>query len=522
MSEHRKELAYLSAGAILFMASIAAGYFAPLLVLPMCIAAYLILGKEVLIKSAKNIAHGHVFDENFLMTIATLAAFCIGDFKEAVGVMLFYNIGEMFEDIAVDRSRDKIAEAVDMRPETVKIITDDDQVHIVPAEDVEVGDIAVIEPGDRIPLDGEVCRGEGLIDTSPITGEPTPVHAVRGMEILSGSINQRGRFYLRVTAPLEESMVSKILNSVENASESKPEIEKFITKFARIYTPIVCIIALLVAVCPPLIMGADLKYWIVTAITFLVISCPCAMVISVPLAYFLGTGKAAKAGILVKSGQVLEALRNIKIVALDKTGTLTKGIVENVGLLDVSGSLNEDRKTVTHDELKDDAKAGVAAIKKLGLMTVMLTGDKLERATQIAEETGVDEIRCELLPDEKLEALMELRKQYGKIMFAGDGINDAPVLAGADVSVAMGSGADAAIESADIVFMNSNIGAIPQIIKIAGKTGQIAKQNIAIALGVKLLVIALGILGMANIWFAVFADTGVAMLCILNSLRLMK
>ena len=364
--------------------------------------------------------------------------------------------------------------------------------------------------------------GEGIIDTSPVTGEPTPVHAKAGDRLISGSINQRGRFNMKVMAPLSESMVTKILNSVENASENKPEIEKFITKFARIYTPIVCILALLVAVLPPLLAGAAWNYWIVTAITFLVISCPCAMVISVPLAYFLGVGTASKHGILVKSGQALEALRNIKIVAMDKTGTITKGIVENTGLLDIDGSAATDKKTVTLDELKDDAKSGVAGIKAFGMKTAMLTGDKRERAEEIAAEAGIDVIEPELLPDEKLEALVKLREEFGEIMYVGDGINDAPVLAGADVSAAMGSGSDAAIDSADIVFMNSNVNAIPEIMKIARRTGRTAKQNIALALAIKILVIILGAAGFANIWLAVFADTGVAMLCVINSLRLLK
>ena len=529
MEEHRKDVICMISGAVLFAVALVLEHTVGAYVLPVCVAAYIILGHEVLIRSAKNISHGEVFDENFLMSIATLAAFCIGDFPEAVGVMLFYNIGEMFEDISVDRSRDQIADAVDMRPETVKLVHEEAHdghehvnVHETPAEEIEIGSILQIDPGDRIPLDGIVERGEGIIDTSPVTGEPTPVHAKAGTRLLSGSINQRGQFYLKVTAPLAESMVTKILNSVENAAENKPEIEKFITKFARIYTPIVCALALLVAVLPPLIVGASWKYWIVTAITFLVISCPCALVISVPLAYFLGVGAASRAGILVKSGKSLEGLRKIKIVALDKTGTLTKGIVENTGLLDVNGDVSTDKKTVSFDELKDDASDGVKEIKSMGIITAMLTGDKKERAEAIAAEAGVDEVRPELLPDEKLTALNDLRQKHGEIMFVGDGINDAPVLAGADVGAAMGSGADAAIESADIVFMNSNVGAISQVMKIARRTGTVAMQNIVLALGVKLAVILLGLIGFANIWLAIFADTGVAMLCVINTLKLLR
>lgn len=508
-----------------------------LIVLGLCIIAYVLLGREVLMNSAKGIMHGEVFDENFLMAIATLAAFGIGDFPEAVGVMLFYNVGEMFEHISVDRSRKQIAEAVDMRPETVNLFNGS-EIEVIPANEAKLGDLLQINPGNRIPLDGEVVRGEGIIDTAPITGEPTPIHAKPGDAMLSGCINKKGQFTLKVTAALEESMVSRILKSVENAAENKPQIEKFITKFARIYTPIVVVVALLTAILPPLILGAAWKYWIVTAVTFLVISCPCALVISVPLAYFLGVGSASKYGILVKSGQSLEALRKIKIVALDKTGTLTKGIVEDSGLLEVEKQIGEEgseaneesfeeafaKKSVIGDSLKDDAKDGIYAIHELGVQTAMLTGDKKERAFQIASEAGIEEanVRPELLPDEKLTALMGLREEHGEIMFVGDGVNDAPVLAGADVGAAMGSGADAAIESADIVFMNSKVGAISQIIKIAGRTGNIAKQNIVLALGIKGLVLALGFVGLANIWLAVFADTGVAMLCIVNSLRLLR
>ncbi|MGX8774411.1 MAG: HAD-IC family P-type ATPase [Bacillota bacterium] len=526
VEEHRKDVICMISGAVLFAAGLILEHTVGAYVLPVCITAYIILGHEVLIRSAKNIARGEVFDENFLMSIATLAAFCIGDFPEAVGVMLFYNIGEMFEDISVDRSRDQIAEAVDMRPETVKLVHVEDHehahIHETPAEEIEVGSILQIDPGDRIPLDGIVESGEGIIDTSPVTGEPTPVHAKAGTKILSGCINQRGQFHLKVTAPLAESMVSKILNSVENAAENKPEIEKFITRFAKIYTPIVCALALLVAVLPPLIVGASWKYWIVTAITFLVISCPCALVISVPLAYFLGVGAASRAGILVKSGKALEGLRKIKIIAMDKTGTLTKGIVENTGLLDVDGDVSTDEKTVTFDELKDDAALSVREIKGKGYVTAMLTGDKKARAEEIAAEAGIDEVIPELLPDGKLAALYDLREKHGEIMFVGDGINDAPVLAGADVGAAMGLGADAAIESADIVFMNSNVGAISQIMSIARRTRTVAVQNIVLALGVKFAVILLGLIGFANIWLAIFADTGVAMLCVINTLKLLR
>lgn len=569
--EHKGDLIRLIIGAVLFAAGLIIEHtttgLSLTVVLPICAVAYLILGTEVLKESFENIRHGEIFDENFLMAIATLAAFCIGDFPEAVGVMLFFRIGELFEDISVDRSRKQIAEAVDMRPETVKLVCAEDHdqqlvcaedhdhhheheheaghfhIHEVDAADVKVGDIVQVDPGDRIPLDGIVISGKGQIDTSPITGEPVPRIAEEGTEVLSGCINMRGQIQMKVTAPLEHSMVSKILDSVENAQASKPEIEKFITKFAKIYTPIVVVLAVLVAVVPPLVTTAmsgaafaaaagTWHYWLLTAITFLVISCPCAMVISVPLAYFLGVGAASKQGILVKSGLALEGMRKLKAVAMDKTGTITKGVVEDTGLLEVDGDSSRQetfeeafaKKTVTDDVPKDDAKAGIAAIKSMGLVPAMLTGDEPARAKAIADQVGIDEaqIKAGLLPDGKLTALQELRDEHGEIMFVGDGINDAPVLAGADVGAAMGAGADAAIEAADVVFMNSNVGAISQIIRIARKTGAISKQNIVMAIVIKLIVMALGLIGFANIWFAIFADTGVCMLCILNSIRLMN
>lgn len=501
------------------------------IVATVCVAAYLILGKQVLLASARNILKGKVFDENFLMSIATLAAFGIGDYPEAVGVMLFYNVGELFEHISVDRSRKKISEAVDMRPETVNVLDGDGSIRVAAAAEVAVGTIIRINPGERIPLDGVVVDGEGIIDTSPITGEPEPVRTAVDEALLSGCINTRGSFTMRVTAPLEESMVSRILKSVENASESKPEIEKFITRFARVYTPIVVLLALAVALIPPIAFGGEWNYWIVTAITFLVISCPCAMVISVPLAYFLGIGAASGRGILIKGGQTLEALRRIKAVALDKTGTITKGTVEDTGLLDTRSpdrgvSFEEAfaSKTVTGDELKDDAASGIARIRKLGLIPVLLTGDKRERAEEIASQAGIDikNVRAQLLPEDKFTVMQEIRDEHGPVMFVGDGVNDAPVLAGADVGAAMGSGADAAIESADMVFMNSNVDAIPQALGIAERTGRIARQNISLALAIKLIVLIMGFVGFANIWLAVFADTGAAMLCILNSLRLLS
>lgn len=650
-SGHKADIATLVVGAVLFAAGVvlehvwgydmwfAGGSRIVLLALTIFIAAYLILGHRVLLTALRNISHGQVFDENFLMSIATISAFCIGEYAEAAGVMLFYRIGQLFEDIAVERSRSQIMEAVDMRPETVALVAEDahchdehhhhDSIHIIPAGDARPGDILLVRPGDRIPLDGIIVEGESRIDTSPVTGEPVPVSVHPGTEVISGCINEQGVLNIRVTKPLSESMVTRILDSVENAAAGKPKIDKFITKFARIYTPIVVALAVLTAVVPSLITG-DWAVWIKTAITFLVISCPCALVISVPLAFFSGIGAASKLGILFKGGLAIEALKNIKSVVMDKTGTITKGVFE-VDSISAFGDFNEEdiieiaaaceassshpiaasilekyrnlqeyehhhdhhhdhcdcghghaqqhfnalsieeiagmgvraqlaggtalcgnrnlmtsygielpeldetsgtevlialdkeligRITIS-DQLKNDSISAINRLKGMGLVPAMLTGDNLKSAENIASSTGISEIHAGLLPDEKLTALKSLRVKHGSVMFVGDGINDAPVLAGADVGAAMGSGADAAIEAADVVFMTSSLAAVPQAVTIARYTRRIAMQNIVFALAVKLLVILLGFIGFANIWAAVFADTGVAMLCILNSLRIL-
>ena len=608
--EHLADFISLIAGAVLFAAGVIfhhAGIFEPA-VFPIFVAAYLALGWEVLLTAGRNITKGQVFDENFLMSIATIAAFCIGEFTEGAGVMLFYKVGELFEHIAVDKSRSQIMDAVDMRPETVSLV-DGDDVRTIPAGEAVTGDILLVRPGDRIPLDAVVTEGESRIDTSPITGEPVPVRATVGTEVISGCVNQQGLIRIKVTRPLEESMVTKILNSVENAAAGKPKMDRFITRFAKIYTPIVVALALLTAVVPSLITG-QWSQWITTAITFLVISCPCALVISVPLAFFSGIGSASKLGVLFKGGLAIEALKGIKAVIMDKTGTITEGsftvqrilpangmserellavaaacerrsthpiavsIVEKAGaegidiespasLDEISGrgirarlacgevlcgnrtlmaensvSVNDaDKSEGTEvliaingiyagllsiaDTLKADAPTAIAQLKSYGLVPVMLTGDNAESAAAIASKTGIDDVRAQLLPEDKLSALQEIREQIGPAMFVGDGINDAPVLAGADVGAAMGSGADAAIEAADVVFMNSSVESIPQSISIARNTNRIAVQNIVIALFVKLVVLCLGFFGFANIWAAVFADTGVAMICILNSLRIL-
>lgn len=571
--------------------------------------AYLLLGWHIVWAAVKNIFKGKVFDENFLMTVATLGAFAIQAWEEAVGVMLFYRVGEFFEERAVEKSRKQIMEAVDLRPEVVNLLVAD-EVRVIPAAEAKVGDLLLVRVGERIPLDGVVVEGESLLDTSPVTGEPVPVKRTVGDQVLSGCVNTSAMLKLRVEKVLKESMVSKILESVENAAASKPTMEKFITRFARIYTPCVVVIALLTAIVPSLMTGQWGK-WIYAALTFLVISCPCALVLSVPLAFFAGIGASSKQGILFKGGVAMEALKNIAIVILDKTGTITKGdfalqrlvaakgvtpkellalcagaelasthpiavsivraaqeqglslarpdkftefageglvahygedvvvcgnskllVCYGVELVDyeeaVSGSevlVGKNSKylgqLVISDTLKEDAKAAVARLKEQGFVTAMLTGDGRKEAEVIGKVIGIDEVHAKLLPQEKLQELHRLRENYGAVMFVGDGINDAPVLAGANVGAAMGSGADAAIEAADIVFMNSEMQAIPNAITIAKETGRIAWQNVGFALGVKALIMVAGLLGYASMWAAVFADTGVAMLCVLNSVRIL-
>lgn len=561
--------------------------------------SYLVLGRDILWQAAKNLFHGHVLDENFLMSIASLGALIIGEAAEGVGVMLFYRIGELFEEKAVARSRSQIMEAVDLRPEVVTL----ENGLTIPAENARPGDILVIRPGDRIPLDGIVLDGESRIDTAPITGEPVPVSVHPGSALVSGCVNTSGRLLLQVEKLLSESMVTRILNSVENAAASKPKIDRFITRFARIYTPIVVALAALVALIPSVITG-DWNYWVYTALSFLVMSCPCALVLSVPLAFFSGIGVGSKQGILFKGGLSIEALKSVKAVVLDKTGTLTQGdfrvqkmegkedtlalaacceqhsshpiaisiaqaahaqhihttepesleelpgrgiraILDGKTILCGNSTLMEEAGVslpelpaggtrvivacegvyVGHllisDTLKSGAKETVTTLKAKGIATAMLTGDSEETARSIAAETGIDEVKARLLPEEKLAALQHIRTKYGPVMYVGDGINDAPVLAGADVGAAMGSGADAAIEAADVVFMTSDVKAIPKALEIATLTGRIALENVIFALAVKILVMILGLFGHASMWMAVFADSGVAMLCVLNSIRLL-
>ena len=608
-NSNKKDIIELILGAICMFAGVVLGEVVPIASLIVFVVGYIVLGRQIVWTAVRNLFRGHVFDENFLMTVATLGAFVIGEYPEAVGVMLFFRIGELFEHRAVEKSRSQIMDAVDLRPETVQL-EKDGNVLTIPAEQAQVGDVLVVRPGDRVPLDGEVLEGESFLDTSAVTGEPVPVRVVVGDALVSGCVNTSGLLRMRVTKPLSESMVSRILDAVENAAASKTKIDRFITRFARIYTPIVVVVALLTAIVPSLITG-DWNHWIYTALTFLVISCPCALVLSVPLAFFSGIGTASRKGILFKGGVSLELLSEIKAVALDKTGTITKGtftvtekqpaegyteeqlltfaayceqgsthpiavsilnaaeqdgievptlrnieeiaghgvrvqkdndtiLCGNEKLLKENGIAipeltTADGATVVYvaynqnfvgrilisDTIKEDAKTAVEAMKRAGMIPAMLTGDAEQSAQVIAQQTGIDAVYAQLLPQNKLECLHEIREKYGPVLFVGDGINDAPVLAGADVGAAMGSGADAAIEAADVVFLNGDLSAVPQAITVAKQTARIAKQNIIFALLIKIAVMILGLFGIASMWLAVFADTGVAMLCVLNSIRLL-
>ena len=610
-SGQRREIAGILAGAAFFAAGIVLENtgFREQAVLPAFVIAYLILGGKGVLEAVRNIGKGQIFDENFLMSLATIGAFVIREYPEAVGVMLFYRVGEFFEDLAVRKSRGQIMDAVDMRPEVVNLVQEE-EIRIIGAEEAKIGDVLLVRPGDRIPLDGVVVEGESRIDTSPITGEPLPVKAETGDKVLSGCVNTSGQLKIRVEKPLSESMVTRILNSVENAAASKPQMERFITKFARVYTPVVIVLALGTAVLPSLVTG-NWNYWIYTALSFLVMSCPCALVLSVPLSFFSGIGAGSKKGILFKGGVALEALNHVKAVVMDKTGTITKGnfVLQKIvsagrmteeELLKICASCEQNsthpigigitaaakekglelespaeleeiaghgiraeilgsevlcgnRKLMEKykvslkeykndaygaevlvaidgkyagyllisDTIKEDAKSAVQRLNRQGIFSVMLTGDAQGSAQAVASEVGIDEVHAKLLPQDKLTELQKIRAEKGEVMFVGDGINDAPVLAGADVGAAMGSGADAAIEAADVVFMTSGMEAIPQSIAIAKYSCRISRQNVVVALAVKVLVMILGLCGFASMWAAVFADSGVAMICVLNSVRVL-
>ncbi len=599
--EHRHEHAHhsllpLVAGAALFAAGLLLARVSGWAALGCYVAAYLALGLPVLTTAGKNLLRGHVFDENFLMSIATIGAFVIREYPEAVGVMLFYRIGEYFEERAVAKSRSQISQAAQLLPQTVTLVSGEQ----ITAEAAKPGDLILVRPGDRIPLDGTVIEGVSSLDTAPITGEPLPVDVKPGDQLLSGCVNLQGLLTVEVTNPLSESMVTRILEAMESAAAGKPKIQRFITKFSAVYTPAVVAVAAATAVIPSVITGRW-DYWVYTALSFLVMSCPCALVLSVPLAFFSGIGVGSRQGILFKDGQAMEALAGIRAVAMDKTGTLTTGhfhveqvqgdvlalcaaceqnsthpiaksilsaareqslplpqpecleelagygiraVLEGKDILCGSRALME-KFAVRQlpedtgfqvwvaadgvylgairvaDRLKADAAQAVSALRKAGIATAMLTGDSREGAEVIAGAVGIRQVFAKLLPQEKLHVLTQLRASHGPVMFVGDGINDAPVLSGADVGAAMGSGADAAIAAADVVFLTSQVQAIPKALSIAARTRRIAWQNVVFALGVKGIVMALGLLGFASMWMAVFADSGVAILCVLNAIRLL-
>ena len=577
------------------------------------IVSYLIVGFEILRKAVRNIFRGKIFDENFLMSIATLGAFAIGEFPEAVAVMLFYQVGELFQDYAVDKSRKSIASLMDIRPDYANIIRDGKEEKVDPSE-VKIGDTIIIKPGEKVPLDGVVIDGKTTLDTKALTGEAVPREVQKGEQVLSGCINLSGVIKVEVTKEYGESTVSKILDLVENASSKKTKSENLITKFAAYYTPIVVIIAVILAIAPPLVIeGADFQDWLYRALSFLVVSCPCALVISIPLSFFGGIGGASKMGVLVKGSNYLEALSNAEIMVFDKTGTLTEGVfdvqnVEPIGITkeellkiaayaeyysnhpisksikkaynkeidekqivdsqEISGKgieakignqnvlagneklMNEkgieyekcthigsvvyvaiDGKYVGHiviaDKIKEDAKRTIEELKKNNIkQTVMLTGDRKNIGEAVAKEIGIDKVYTELLPDgkvEKVEKLLKTKSQKGKLAFVGDGINDAPVLAMADIGIAMGGlGADSAIEAADIVIMTDQPSKIISAMKLSKKTMRIVKENIIFAIAVKVLVLILTAFGLSSMWQAVFADVGVSIIAILNALRALR
>ena len=580
------------------------------------LAAYALIGWDILWRAAVNIRHGRVFDENFLMAIATVGALSLSDYSEGVAVMLLYQIGEWFQGYAVQRSRRSISSLMDIRPDTARVLRDGVEEEVFPDE-VEVGDTIVVHPGERVPLDGVVEKGEGHLDTSALTGESMPRTVRAGDAIISGCINQTGVLAVRVTTPYEESTVERILSLVEESTDKKAQTEAFITRFARWYTPAVVIGALLLAIVPPLVTGDPFSMWFYRALTFLVISCPCALVISVPLSFFAGIGGASRAGILIKGGNYLEALANADTVVFDKTGTLTKGSFTVSDVVPANGFSKEEvlfyaanaerysthpigvsilraftaggntttdtdvhameenagrgisahinghmillgthdlltaKKTVgippvphvgavylsvdgrfagvVHiaDELKDDAASAVRALKERGIgETVMLTGDSRWIGASVGKSLGIDTIHAELLPQDKVARVEErlVNQKEGKALaYVGDGINDAPVLARADVGIAMGAlGSDAAIEAADVVLMTDEPQKIATAIDIARKTMRIAWQNIVFAIGIKAIVLVLGAIGWAGLWAAIFADVGVTVLAILNAMRALR
>ena len=577
------------------------------------LVSYIIVGLEIIRKAIRNITRGKVFDENFLMTVATIGAFAIGEFPEAVAVMLFYQIGELFQSYAVDKSRKSISSLMDIRPDFANVERDG-KIQKVDPDEVKIGETIVIKPGEKVPLDGYIIEGKSSLDTKALTGESLPREAVNGEEVLSGCINLTGAIKIQVSKEYGESTVSKILDLVENASDKKSKSENFITKFAKYYTPIVVVIAVLLAFIPPLILkDASFSDWLYRALSFLVVSCPCALVISIPLSFFGGIGGASKMGILIKGSNYLEQLANTEIIVFDKTGTLTEGVfeVQKVNPIDISEEellkivaysenysnhpislsvkkaygkeidekqiiktqeisgfgivakignqdvlvgneklMNEkqinftkcnDIGTVLYvaingkyvgyilisDKIKPDSKKAIQNLKKNHIkQTVMLTGDRKDVGENVAKELGLDKVYTELLPAgkvEKVESLLREKSSKGKLVFVGDGINDAPVLALADIGIAMGAlGSDAAIEAADVVLMTDEPSKIVNAINLSKKTMKIVKENIVFAIFIKILVLILSAFGLSTMWEAVFADVGVSIIAILNALRVLK
>lgn len=573
------------------------------------LATYLIVGGDIIWKAIRNISRGQVFDENFLMSVATIGAFCLGEYSEGIAVMLFYQVGELFQSYAVSKSRRSISELMDIRPDYANVLRNGELIQVDP-EEVQVNEIVVVKPGERIPLDGVVTDGFSAIDTSALTGESVPREVHAGENVISGCINQTGKLTIQVNKEYGQSTVAKILELVENSSDKKSKSENFITKFARYYTPIVVFAAVILAIIPPLITGQSFGMWVERALTFLVISCPCALVISVPLSFFGGIGGASKSGVLVKGSNYLEALAKTEMVVFDKTGTLTKGsfavsemhsdkmtspellelaayaedysnhpiaqsikkafgrTIDSTRIKDIEEIAGHGVKsvidgkvvlagnaklmkrerisfkeknlvgTVVHlavnkeyigyilieDEIKEDAARAIAALRSAGIkQTVMLTGDADAVGKKVAATLKLDKAYTELLPADKVERMEELMKEKsanGKLAFVGDGINDAPVLARADIGIAMGGlGSDAAIEAADVVIMTDEPSKIATVMKISKKTLRIVKQNIIFALGVKGIVLVLGALGITTMWGAVFADVGVSVIAIINAIR---
>ena len=575
--------------------------------------AYILLGKDTVLKAVKNVEKGDFFDENFLMTVATLGAIIIGEYPEAVAVMLFYEVGELFQSYAINKSRKSIADMMDIKPEYANVIRDNKSEKVEPDE-VQIDEIIEIKPGERVPLDAIIIKGETTLDTSALTGESIPVEVREGATILSGCINLNALILAKVTKEYFDSTVNKVLDLVENAAAKKSTSERLITRFAKIYTPIVISLAVLLAILPPIISGEyNFRLWIFRALAFLVVSCPCAFVISVPLSFFSGIGAASRAGILIKGGNYLEILSKVDIVVFDKTGTLTKGVFNVQKVVVVDKSIKEDEfislvamaelgsnhpisksiqkyynreidknsinsikeisgkgiealinnmkilvgneklvnipsdliiddigtilyveidnkftgYIVISDEIKKDASKAIKGLKDVGVKkSIMLTGDIEKVSKKVGEELGLDEIYTNLLPQDKVskfEEIIENKKSKGNVAFVGDGINDAPVLARADVGIAMGAmGSDAAIEAADVVIMTDEPSKIVTAIKSSKKTMKIAMQNIALAFGVKVIALVLSALGIADMWMAVFADTGVTILAVLNSFRALK